>query len=113
MEVLLILVGFLIVIGLIILVIRVPIMIANARGITGSELTTIRLLSWVSLLVAVTWIIALIMSLVYQPNKWIDKQPEKEKEIDYASLEKIHDLKEKGILSEEEYIREKNKILGK
>lgn len=110
-----VLIGFLFILGLIILIVRVPIMIANARGITGSELTTIRILSWVSLFVGITWIIALVMSLVFQPKKWIDKEEETdEKEgIDFDSLEKLHDLKEKGVLSEEEYICEKNKIMGR
>jgi len=107
-------IGFLIGVGSIVLLALVPIIIAKSRGITGSELKTIRILSWVGLLfVGITWFVALVMSLVYQPQKWIDKEDEEEEEMDLDSLEKLHDLKEKGILSEKEYIREKNKILGR
>jgi len=107
-------IGFLIGVGSIVLLALVPIIIAKSRGITGSELKTIRILSWVGLLfVGITGCVALVMSLVYQPQKWIDKEDEEEEEMDLDSLEKLHDLKEKGILSEKEYIREKNKILGR
>ncbi|MBO7332712.1 MAG: hypothetical protein J6U64_03495 [Alphaproteobacteria bacterium] len=109
-------IGFLICVGSIVLLALVPIIIAKSRGIMGSELKTIRILSWGGLLfVGITWFVALVMSLVFQPKKWIDKEEETdEKEgIDLDSLEKLHDLKEKGILSEKEYIREKNKRLGR
>ncbi len=96
-----------IIVSLIIFVIRLPIIIAKNRGITGEELSTITILSWVSLIVGITWIVALVLSLVYKPKKWIDKDDK----LDLNQLEKLYSLKKKGIISDEEYEKEKQKIL--
>ncbi len=96
------------VIALIVFIITIPAKIARARGISGSELTTISLLCWVSLLVGLTWFIALILALVWQPTNWVEKD---EHVTDYDALEKLHSLKERGILSEDEYKKERAKII--
>ena len=41
-------------------------MIAEARGVSGGDLRTVSILSWLSLLVGFTWFIALILALVYR-----------------------------------------------
>lgn len=112
----------LIILAIIILVIRIPIIIAKNRGISGSELTTIAVLSWVSLLLGLTWFIALVLSLVWQPKNWVDKQQEQEGEnrqnfntgdklTVFETLEKLNALKEKGIITDSEFQKEKGKIL--
>lgn len=110
--------------GLIILIaaiflIRVPVMIAKTRGISGSELSTIDILSWVGVFFGITWLIALVLSLVYQPVKWVDKDeskaPDTINKIDISDtdrLEKLYSLKEKGVLTEEEFNKQKKNILG-
>ncbi len=108
MELFWVLLIFGIIISFIILIIRLPIIIAKNRGITGEELSTITILSWVSLLVGITWIVALVLSLVYKPKKWIDK----DEKLDLDQLEKLYSLKKKGIISQEEFEQEKQKILG-
>lgn len=93
--------------AIIIFIIRLPIIIAKNRGITGEELSTITILSWVSLIIGITWIVALVLSLVYKPQKWIDKDDKH----DLNQLEKLYSLKKKGIISKAEYEKEKQKIL--
>ena len=112
MEVAVILFIFILILLLIIFMIEVPIMIAKSRGISGSELTTITLLSWFSLLIGITWFIALILSLVYHPKNWVDKD-QGSTNLNLEALEKLHELRQKGVLSEADYKREKAKLMGK
>ena len=99
--------------------IYVPIMIAKRRGISGSELTTISILSWCGILfVGITWIIAIILALVWQPKNWIGKDVSTKGNsassttlTDLELLEKLGTLKEKGAITEEEFQKEKAKIL--
>jgi hypothetical protein len=69
MDGLLVLLGIVLVIAFFIFIIRIPIIIAKSRKITGSDLTTIAVLSWISLLVGVTWIIALVLAFAYSPKQ--------------------------------------------
>lgn len=92
--------------------IRLPITIAKDRNITGSKLRIISVLSWVSLLTGVTWIIALVLALVYETEN-LNSENEKMSLNDLEKLEKLNDLKEKGILSVEEFEKEKASILNK
>lgn len=110
---------WLILLAIIIFVLRLPIIIAQNRGISDSELTTIRILSWVGLLFGFTWVIALILSLVWQPNNWIDKSESENKVnsnddksmLNFEKLEKLHSLREKKIITEKEFEQEKKKIM--
>ena len=90
----------------------IPIQIAKARGITGSELVTISILSWAGFFVGITWIIALVLALTYQPQKWVDKE-KGESNLDLDALEKLARLKKEGVLTADEYNREKKKLMGK
>ena len=95
-------------------IIQVPIMIAKNRGISEGELQTITILSWCGILIGITWFVALILSLVWTPKNWIEKKSQEEKLLpsnSLESLEKLAALKEKGIITEEEFAREKAKIL--
>lgn len=97
-------------------IIQVPIRIAKNRGITGSELNTIAILSWCGVLfIGITWFIAIILSISWQPNRWIDKNDQTIKNIsssaNYEKLEKLAELKDKKIITEDEFNREKKKIL--
>ena len=51
-----------------IFVIQIPIFIARGRGISGSDLTSITVLSWCGIIFGVTWLVALVLSLVWQPK---------------------------------------------
>ena len=101
--------------------IYVPIMIAKRRGISGSELTTISILSWCGILfVGITWIIAIILALVWQPKNWIEKGNSSQKAsavaqrlTDLEVLEKLGNLREKGAITEEEFQKEKAMLLKK
>ena len=100
------------VIALVVLWIQIPVMIAKNRGVTGSELSTISILSWLSLLLGITWFIALILALVYQPKNWVGKD-EDMSETDLNKLDKLYELKRKGVISDTEYECEKANILNK
>ena len=110
-----IILGAALIIFLVIVVTRVPIMIAKSRGITGSELTTISILSWLGLLIGITWIVALVLSLVWKPSNWIEKdQPRQYNNLsDWETLEKLHILKEQGVITQAEFDMEKIKIMYK
>lgn len=92
--------------------IRIPIIVAKRRNIVGEELKTISILSWVSIIVGVTWPVALILALLYKPKNWIDKD-ENMSLNDLERLDKLSDLKNKGVISDEEFEKEKANILGK
>lgn len=96
-------------------IIQVPIMIAKNRGICGSELSTIRILSWCGLIVGITWIIAIILSIVWKPNNWVEKKTPSETIMpkdNLETLEKLSALKDKGIITDAEFKREKQKIMS-
>lgn len=102
-----------VIIALVIFFTRLPITIAKNRGVSGDELSTISTLSWLSLIFGVTWFIALALALIYKPQKWIDKDSSNMSNDDLDALEKLHNLKEKGIVSDIEYEEEKQIILTK
>ncbi len=49
-----------------IMIVYIPITIADIRGISAGNRTTIALLSWLGLILGITWFIALILSLVWR-----------------------------------------------
>ncbi len=98
-----------------IFIIRVPIIIAKSRGICDNELNTITILSWVGIFIFFTWFIALILALIWKPDKWIDKNNTSQPNHlnDWEALEKLFRLKEQGIISQTEFETEKMKIMSK
>lgn len=57
---------FFMVIMVLIGVISIPVLIAGARGICGGEKTTIIILSWLGIFFGITWVIALVLSLIWR-----------------------------------------------
>ncbi len=47
---------------------KIPIWIGESRGISSQNLQTVRLLSILSLLFGVTWVVALVLACVYPPD---------------------------------------------
>jgi len=86
----------------IIFLLRVPIMIAKARGIGGGNLTTIAILSWLGILVGITWIVALVFSLVWSTDGGLTA---------LNKLEKLDELKKRGVISSKEYDAAKKQLL--
>ena len=98
-------------------IISIPITIAKKRGIKGSELTTITILSWCSLLIGVTWFVALALSLVYKPQNWVGETASSGKgqtmaTTDIDNLLKLNELKEKEIITQQEFEEQKKKLLA-
>lgn len=87
-------------------IIMIPITIANARGICGGEKTAIVILSWMGIFLGITWLVALVLSLVWRG------------ECTYAidnldRLEKLAKLYKDKVISKSEYDTMKAKLLGK
>ena len=93
---------FLVVVCLAILCI--PIMIANARGICGSEKTAIIVLSWLGIFFGITWFVTLILSLVWHSD-CVDGKDNLDR------LEKLSKLYKEKAITKEEYERMKEKLL--
>lgn len=79
----------------------IPIMIANARGITGNEKLIITILSWLGILFGVTWVVALVLSLVWGSSK-----------DNLENLEKLSKLYKDKVITKEEFERQKAKYLS-
>ena len=103
------------IIGVVLLIwlLQLPGAIAEYRGIKDPELTTINILGWFGVLLGVTWFIALALSLIYQPKKWVDGTATAEKTSSEGMdlLLKLKDLQEKGVITQEELEKQKEKIL--
>ena len=91
----------------------VPGIIAKSRGITDSERTTIIVLAWCGLLTMfITWWIALVLALVWQPKTWVNKEkPKVDNVSDLDDLQKLHKLYKSGALTQKEYENLKKDIL--
>ena len=96
---LLVFIGFIL---LAIAILRIPIMIADARGITGENRKTIVLLSWLGLILGITWIIALVFSLVWGEDTSSDN---------LDKLDKLSRLYKSKAITKSEYEKMKKKLL--
>ena len=113
MNDLLALMGIILAVAFLIFLIRIPIIIAKSRKITGSDLQTVAVLSWCSLLLGITWFIALILAFVYTPKRENETKSISKISLEQKinELEKLADLKEKGIISDSEFEAEKQKLM--
>ncbi len=99
--------AFLIMFALVMLciaIICIPIMIANARGICGSEKTAIIVLSWLGIFFGITWIVALILSIIWHGSCVAGD--------DLDKLEKLARLHKDKVISKDEYEKMKSKLLS-
>lgn len=85
-------------------IICIPIMIANVRGICGGAKTAIIVLSWMGVFFGITWIVALILSLVWRGDcfEGIDN---------LDRLEKLSRLYKDKAITKDEYEKLKSKLL--
>ncbi len=103
-----VIVAFLIMFCIVILcvsLLSIPILIANARGICGAEHTTIVVLSILGVFFGLTWFIALILSVVWRGECFVDD--------DLDKLEKAAKLYKSKAITKEEYERLKSKVLSR
>lgn len=94
-----------------ILIIRIPIIIAKGRGITGSDMTTIAVLSWFGIFFGLTWVIALVLSLVWGGSLSIKIENAEQGGETLDKLEKLHRLKKSGAITKKEFEAQKKKLL--
>lgn len=85
-------------------IICIPIMIANERGIKGSQKTLIAVLSWLGIFFGITWFVALFLSLLWQGEE-VDGTDNLDK------LEKLSRLYKEKAITKEEYEKMKSKLL--
>lgn len=109
MEGIFIIGGFALILFILIFIIRIPIIIARKRGLKERDIDIISFLSWISLLVGITWLIALILSVIYQPEESSPSKISLPTNLD--NIATLFALKEKEILTREEFDRAKSKIL--
>lgn len=81
----------------------IPVMIANARGIYGTEHTVIVVLSILGIFFGLTWFVALILSLVWSGECFTGDSLDK--------LEKLSRLYKDKVITKAEYERMKAKIM--
>ncbi|MCL2758023.1 MAG: SHOCT domain-containing protein [Alphaproteobacteria bacterium] len=100
-------------IALWIVIIRIPIIIAKNRGITDSNLTTIAVLSWFGLFFGITWVIALVLSLVWQGNlvENTGQGDTGNTSNNMARIAELHKLKKSGAITQKEFETAKKKWL--
>jgi uncharacterized membrane protein len=92
------------IISVVVFFIYIPIMVANVRGIVGTEKTTIVVLSWLGILFGVTWVVALVLSLIRPCTVTADSNS-------LDQLEKLAKLHKDKVISKSEYERMKAKII--
>lgn len=99
--------GIMFILGIIMVgILMIPIWIANARGICGGDKTTITILSWLGILFGITWIVALVLSLV-----WRGECGMRESNLD--KLEKLSRLYKSKSITREEYNEIKSRLLSR
>ncbi len=81
----------------------IPIMIANARGICGTEKTIIVVLSILGIFFGLTWVVALVLALVWRGDCIGGDSLDK--------LEKLSRLYKDKVITKSEYERMKSKLL--
>lgn len=69
-----------------------------------------------ALFFGITWFVALFLSLIYQPQKWIDKSKSFERSEtppteNIEKLLKLNELREKNIITQDEFKSQKDKLL--
>jgi hypothetical protein len=84
-------------------VLAIPIMIANARGVSGGERTAIIILSVLGVFFGLTWFVALLMSLLCRGTYVVGDELDK--------LEKLSKLYKDKVISKSEYESMKSKLL--
>jgi protein-S-isoprenylcysteine O-methyltransferase Ste14 len=90
-----------------IFLIQIPMMVARNRNIDGGKYTSIAVLSWFGIICGITWLVALILSLVWAPGADLYAN-----QTDIEKLEKLHKLYKSGAINKQEFDAEKKKILG-
>lgn len=100
---------FAIILIFVFLLVQIPINIAKNRGITGSELTTIAILSWCGLFYGITWFIALGLALLWHSDDWVSKD---EAPTDLERLKQLSELHKNKVISDKEYKKLRKEILA-
>jgi len=96
---------FMLVCAFVCALICIPVMIANARGICGSQKTIILVLSWLGIIFGVTWFVALVLSLAWHGDGTCCCASRLDE------LEKLAKLYKSKVITKTEYEKMKAKLL--
>lgn len=105
-EILIMLMLAFLLVVLVVFLIRVPIIVAKSRNVSPEKIGTIALLSWLGLLFGVTWVVALILALIWTPNILAN-------EDSLGQLEKAAKLYKDKIITKAEFDKIKSELLNK
>lgn len=97
-----------------IFMIYVPYLVAKSRDVAKDKRTIIIVLGWAGIFFGITWIIALILAFIYEPEIISQESTAviHNNANDYINkLEKLADLKDKGIITKEEFEAKKAELL--
>ena len=99
--------GAMFLLGLILVgILMIPIWIANARGICGGEKTTISILAGMGIFFGITWIVEMILALVWRGECGM-------RETNLDKLEKLSRLYKSKSITREEYNDIKSRLLSR
>lgn len=97
--------------ALILFLFLLPMDIAKKRGVWKERRSYITVLSFLGIFLTIPWFIALALAFSFSAEK--DENERGKKDNDYLfKLSKLGKLKEEGVLTDEEFEEEKQKILG-
>lgn len=88
-----------------------PFHIARNRGIDKGQTSVICILCFLSFVLPIIWVVAIIMSVVCKPVVAVVEE-EKEKDLDVDKLAKLHELYKDKVITKAEYDKQKKKIMG-
>jgi uncharacterized membrane protein len=101
-----VLVALMIFVGIFLL--RIPIIIAKKRNMPPGDVTLIAILSWAGLFFGITWVVALVWSILGTKLERI-AAPAASDSLD--ALKKLSELREQGLISESEFAAKRKKLL--
>ncbi|MDD3265849.1 MAG: SHOCT domain-containing protein [Burkholderiales bacterium] len=95
--------------------IYVPYLVAKSRDVAKDKRVIIIILGWAGVFFGITWVIALILAFIYEPETLQNNKSSIHQSHSYNDyihqLERLAELKDKGILTEEEFESKKVSIL--
>lgn len=97
-----------------IFMIYVPYLVAKSRDVAKNKRTIIIILGWAGIFFGITWIIALILAFIYEPeviHATLNTNQYHTSLSDVEALERLASLKDRGVITEEEFNHQKAIIL--
>ncbi|HBC70137.1 MAG: SHOCT domain-containing protein [Duodenibacillus sp.] len=101
-----VLVALMIVIGIFLL--RIPIIIAKKRNMPSGDVTIIAILSWAGLFFGITWVGALVWSIL---GTSLEEAAAPAASDALEAIRKLSELHDQGLITESEFAEKRRKLL--